>query len=67
MAGITLNVHLEYEEVIERLKAEGWVLPTRCEECIFRNDHRCMRHRIDISNLDFFCSDGQKWSEDIEK
>lgn len=38
MAGINLTVHLEYEEVVERLKAEGWVIPVRCCECIFRND-----------------------------
>ena len=33
MAGTNITVHLEYDEVVERLKAEGWVIPVRCWEC----------------------------------
>lgn len=33
MAEINLTVHLEYDEVVERLKSDGWVIPVRCREC----------------------------------
>ena len=36
MAGINLTVHLEYDEVVERLKSEGWVIPVRCKDCKHR-------------------------------
>lgn len=36
MAAINLNIHLEYGEVVERLKAEGWVIPVRCKDCKHR-------------------------------
>lgn len=36
MAGTNITVHLEYGEVVERLKAEGWVIPVRCKDCKHR-------------------------------
>lgn len=36
MAGTNITVHLEYGEVIERLKSEGWVIPVRCKDCKHR-------------------------------
>lgn len=43
MAGTNLTVHLEYGEVVERLKAEGWIAPVRCKDCRHRDpeDHKC--------------------------
>ena len=36
MAGTSITVHLEYGEVVERLKAEGWVIPVRGKDCKHR-------------------------------
>ena len=37
-SAINLTVHLEYDEVVERLKAEGWVIPVRCKDCDMWNE-----------------------------
>jgi len=64
MAGINLTVNLEYEEVIERLKAEGWVVPVRCKECKWHEDEKtsvvwCPRVGAWVYN-DWYCADGKR-------
>lgn len=68
MASINLNVHLEYDEVVERLKSEGWAIPVRCRECK-HNKGAC----IDLwgnpaikcitgqtHSRDWYCADGER-------
>lgn len=42
-SAINITVHLEYDEVVERLKAEGRIIPVRCEDCEWwdRNSWGC--------------------------
>lgn len=66
MAGTNITVHLEYGEVVERLKAEGWVIPVRCKDCKHRDPEDCKcdcGHDI-LWQLprddDWFCADGER-------
>ena len=68
--GINLTIHLEYDEVVERLKAEGWVIPVRCKDCMhreptkgkFKNElpYFCTIHRGKFRDLEEFCSFGEQ-------
>jgi hypothetical protein len=64
MAGINLTVHLEYEEIVERLKAEGWIIPVRCEDCMWWDERLwgCKKpgHGFASSTPDFYCADGKR-------
>lgn len=67
MARINLTVNLEYEEVVERLKAEGWVIPVRCKYCKHRDpeDHKCDCGEMERQGClfpvddDYYCFYGQ--------
>lgn len=28
-----LDIHFDLDEIIERLKADGWTIPVRCKDC----------------------------------
>lgn len=74
MAPINLNVHFKYDEVVERLKAEGWVIPVRCEDCkhykelqagetpyyVCENAYRYTdTDFFEPPNGDWYCADGE--------
>lgn len=69
MAAINLTIHLEYDEVVERLKAEGWVIPVRCEDCKWwdKGSWECAHpgHGFAVSTPDFYCADGECREEEI--
>lgn len=68
MAEISLTVHLEYDEVVERLKSEGWVIPVRCKDCKHSKGAcidlwgkpaiECITGRT--HSRDWFCADGKR-------
>jgi hypothetical protein len=63
MAGINITVHLEYDEVVERLKAEGWVVPVRCKDCKWFGLVSCAIQIVDDTDgpsEDDFCSFGER-------
>lgn len=67
MAGTNITVHLEYGEVVERLKAEGWVIPVRCKDCkhcfVDGDNVRfnvCELNHNRVQADDWFCADGER-------
>lgn len=73
MAEINLTVRIEYDEVVERLKADGWVIPVRCKDCKWwvRDgndsfgyamfcDHDCSLGGQGIKKPEDYCSYGER-------
>lgn len=76
MAAIEMTLHLELEDIIERLKAEGWVPVVRCRDCKHYDcedgDQKCVKDAewdeetacyhgfISYHGPEFFCADGER-------
>ena len=63
MAAINLEVHLDFDEVVERLKAEGWVVPVRCRDCKWFGSAGCAIQIVDETDKPSesdFCSFGER-------
>lgn len=63
MAEINLTVRLEYDEVVERLKADGWVIPVRCKDCKWFGELGCAIRIVDDTDKpseNDFCSFGER-------
>lgn len=71
MAAIELHVHLELDEIVERLKADGWVPVVRCKDCKYGS--RCLLSNIQckiydrIHEPDWFCAGGEQKSHGERK
>lgn len=70
MAGIGLKLDLDYKEIVERLKQEGWVRPVRCKNCkhgtaltdfMGTRGIEChhYNHPYDFNLPDWYCADGE--------
>lgn len=59
MATIDLELHLGIDEIVERLKAEGWVIPVRCKDCK-HDDNPLECPLFDFGKMDNdYCSFGE--------
>ena len=63
MSAIDLKIHVDIDQIVERLKEEGWVIPVRCRDCKWFGLAGCAIQIVDDTDKpseDDFCSFGER-------
>lgn len=66
MSAIDLKIHVDIDQIVERLKEEGWVIPVRCRDCAHASESRrkiygafyCEK-LVDFFPADHYCGYGK--------
>ena len=55
-----LSIKFEVQDILDRLKREGWVRPVRCKDCALRESCRASIVWAIPPDDDWYCADGER-------
>lgn len=61
----SLDIHLDIDEIVKKLKEQGWIIPVHCKDCKYWWDEEfCCCRGHGFSSREFYCADGERRAED---